>query len=195
MVSRLIRIADPFGSYPNAISKTIKTRLSNSYLIGEIFGMLFFGFTIDKFGRTTGIVFATAFLVFGIVLATASHGTSNLGLFWMMIVARGIAGFGAGGECKHCILTISSRTKADHMSTDPTCGTTSTEASDETATVRKQRGMLVAIATDFSIDLGFVVAGVLALIVLACYHNNASEGVWRVCYGLGIVASHAESGC
>ena len=45
----------------------------------------------------------------------------------------------------------------------PTCGTGSAEASDETAYVRKQRGMLVAVATDFAIDLGFVVAGVVAL--------------------------------
>ena len=84
--------------YKGTISKTIKTRLSNAYLIGEIFGMLFFGFIIDKIGRRTGIVFATFFLVLGIVLATAAHGTSELGMFWMMIVARGIAGFGAGGE-------------------------------------------------------------------------------------------------
>lgn len=33
--------------YPDAFSSTIKTRLSNAYLIGEIFGMLFFGYTIQ----------------------------------------------------------------------------------------------------------------------------------------------------
>ncbi len=38
------------------------------------------------------------FLVLGVVLATAAHGTSQLGMFWMMIVARGVAGFGAGGK-------------------------------------------------------------------------------------------------
>ncbi len=91
-----------FGElYPDAFSKTIKTRISNAYLIGEIFGMLFFGWAIDKLGRRTGIVFATLFLVMGIVLATAAHGTGNLGMFWMMIVARGIAGFGAGGKSIH----------------------------------------------------------------------------------------------
>lgn len=155
-------------SYPNGISKTIKTRLSNSYLIGEIFGMLFFGVTIDRFGRRTGIVFATCFLIFGIILATASHGRSDLGMFWMMIVARGIAGFGAGGEY-------------------PVCGTSAAEASDESVAVRRKRGILVAMSTDFAIDFGFVVAGIVALIVLACYHNKSSEGVWRICFGLGIV--------
>jgi MFS family permease len=84
--------------YPDAFSPSIKTRLSNAYLIGEIFGMLFFGFLIDKMGRRTGIFFATLFLVLGIILATAAHGNSHLGMFWMMIVGRGVAGFGAGGE-------------------------------------------------------------------------------------------------
>ena len=132
--------------------------------------MLFFGVTIDRLGRRTGIVFATIFLILGIVLATAAHGKDQLGLFWMMIVARGIAGFGAGGEY-------------------PTCGTSAAEASDETIQVRRRRGILVAISTDFAIDLGFVGAGIFALIVLACYHNRSSEGVWRICFGLGIVVS------
>lgn len=34
---------------------------------------------------------------------------------------------------------------------------------------------------------GFVVAGVVALIILACYHQKISDGVWRVAFGLGIV--------
>ena len=34
---------------------------------------------------------------------------------------------------------------------------------------------------------GFVFAGVIALIVLACYHQKISEGIWRVAFGLGIV--------
>lgn len=84
--------------YPDAFSSTIKTRLSNSYLIGEIFGMLFFGYTIDKLGRRTGIFFATLFLVLGIVLATPSHGRTDLGVPWMTTAGRGVAGFRAGGK-------------------------------------------------------------------------------------------------
>lgn len=52
----------------------------------------------------------------------------------MMIVARGVAGFGAGGEY-------------------PVCATSATEAADETAHLRKRRGFLVAFTTDFAIDL------------------------------------------
>ncbi|OAP61446.1 hypothetical protein AYL99_03649 [Fonsecaea erecta] len=151
--------------YKDGMSSIIKTRLSNAYLIGEIFGMLFFGFLIDKIGRRTGIVFATFFLILGIVLATAAHGTTQLGMFWMMIVARGVAGFGEY----------------------PTCGTGSAEASDESEYVRRRRGFLVAVATDFAIDLGFVVAGVVALIVIECYNEKISSGIWRICFGLGFV--------
>ncbi|KAK0266137.1 hypothetical protein LTR02_000917 [Friedmanniomyces endolithicus] len=168
--AQIIGYMEPLFSklYKEGMSSTIKTRLSNSYLIGEIFGMLFFGFLIDKIGRRTGIVFATLFLVLGVIIATAAHGTTQLGMFWMMIVGRGIAGFGAGGEY-------------------PTCGTGSAEASDESQYVRRRRGILVAMATDFAIDLGFVVAGIVALIVLAAYHEQTSDGVWRVCFGLGFV--------
>lgn len=86
----------------------------------------------------------------------------------MMIVGRGIAGFGAGGEY-------------------PVSATGSAEASDESPYVRRRRGILVALATDFSVDLGFVIAGVVVLIVLAAYGDQTSAGVWRVSFGLGLV--------
>ena len=56
--------------YKDGMSSTMSTRLSNSYLIGEVFGMLFFGWAIDKIGRRQGVVFATLFLVLGIVLSS-----------------------------------------------------------------------------------------------------------------------------
>lgn len=83
--------------YPDTFSPTVKTRLSNAYLIGEIFGMLFYGYVTDIFGRRTGIFLATLFLVIGIAIATASSGKSHSAMFWMMTVGRGVAGFGAGG--------------------------------------------------------------------------------------------------
>ncbi|KAJ5988277.1 hypothetical protein N7481_003487 [Penicillium waksmanii] len=168
--AQIIGYMEPLFSvlYVNGMSSTIKSRLSNSYLIGEIFGMLFFGVLIDRIGRRTGVVVATTFLILGVVLATAAHGKSELGMFWMMIVSRGIAGFGAGGEY-------------------PVCATSATEAADETPQLRKRRGFLVAATTDFAVDLGFVAAGIVALIILACYHQQNSEGVWRIAFGLGIV--------
>ena len=55
-------------------------------------------------------------------------------MFWMMIIGRGVAGFGAGGEY-------------------PTCATSTTEAADEGPKVQARRGRLVALSTLFAIDL------------------------------------------
>ena len=59
---------------------------------------LFFGFIIDRIGRRAGVVIATTFLILGIIIATGAHGTSDYGMFWVMIIGRGVAGFGAGGK-------------------------------------------------------------------------------------------------
>lgn len=40
------------------------------------------------------IVFTAVMIVVGGILATASHGVTIDGMFWMMTVARGIVGFG-----------------------------------------------------------------------------------------------------
>lgn len=50
----------------------------------------------------------------------------------------------------------------------------------ESEYVRKESGILVDVATDFSIHLDFVVVGVVALIVLAAYDQQETEGVWRI---------------
>jgi MFS family permease len=71
-----------------------------------------------------------------------------------MIVARGIAGFGAGGEY-------------------PVCATSATEAADETAQLRRRRGLLVALTTDFAVDM----------VSTASYHirRNASNSITGIC--------------
>lgn len=37
-------------------------------------------------------------VILELALSAAAHGTSITGLFWMLTVARGITGFGTGGE-------------------------------------------------------------------------------------------------
>ncbi|KAG5950729.1 hypothetical protein E4U53_004492 [Claviceps sorghi] len=154
--------------YPDDYDSTMKSRMSSAFLIGEVFGMLAFGWVIDRMGRRTGIVWATVCLVLGIVLVTAASGTSVRGRFWMMVIGRAVSGFGAGGEY-------------------PTCATSATEAADENEGVRKRRGILAAMGTEFAINMGFITAGAVALCVLAAYGWRVGEGVWRICFGLGTV--------
>ncbi|GJC91441.1 metabolite transport [Colletotrichum higginsianum] len=161
--------------YPKQMTNTIKTRLSNSILVGDIFGMLIFGLCIDKFGRRVGIILTTLFLVLGIVIATAAHGTSVEGMFWMMVIGRGVAGVGAvpnadglqGGE-----YTV--------------CTSQALECADSTEAMRRRRGMLVAVSTNAAIISGFVGSSIVSLIVIAAYNGEASDGIWRICFGIGI---------
>uniref|UniRef100_A0A060SZK5 ARAD1C05456p n=1 Tax=Blastobotrys adeninivorans TaxID=409370 RepID=A0A060SZK5_BLAAD len=168
--AQVIGYMNPFFAvlYEGSFTDTLKTRLSNAYLIGEIVGMVGFGVIIDRIGRKFGIVVATVLLVLGIVLATAAHGKTDTGMFWMMIVGRGVAGVGAGGEY-------------------PVCGTGATEATDESAKGRKYRGFIIGMVCDCAIDMGFVAAGIVAIIVIAAYHENNSSGIWRITFGLGLV--------
>ncbi|KAK9328087.1 major facilitator superfamily domain-containing protein [Lipomyces starkeyi] len=44
------------------------------------------------------LVATTFVIVLGSILATAAHGTTTTAMFWMIMVARGVIGFGIGGE-------------------------------------------------------------------------------------------------
>ncbi|PNP85045.1 hypothetical protein FNYG_01570 [Fusarium nygamai] len=154
--------------YPKQMTAEVKTRLSNSILIGDIFGMLLFGLCIDRFGRRVGIYLTTLFLVLGIVIATAAHGVSVEGMFWMMVIGRGVAGVGAGGE-----YTV--------------CTSQAVECADSTEAMRKRRGMLVAVATNAAIISGFVASSIVSLIAIAAYRCVLHDGIWRICFGIGVI--------
>ncbi|KAK1984887.1 major facilitator superfamily domain-containing protein [Colletotrichum cereale] len=153
--------------YPKQMTNEVKTRLSNSILVGDIFGMLLFGLCIDKFGRRVGIILTTLFLVLGIVIATAAHGVTVEGMFWMMVIGRGVAGVGAGGE-----YTV--------------CTSQALECADSTEAMRRRRGMLVAVSTNAAIISGFVGSSIVSLIVIAAYNGEPHDGIWRICFGIGI---------
>lgn len=155
--------------YPEALTDTIYQRLSNAFLIGMIVGMLFFGVVVDQLGRKTGAVATTVLLVVGIVLSSAANGTSDTGLFWMLIVARGIAGVGAGGEY-------------------PVSGAGAAEATDESSKYRKQRGFMFAMLADLSASLGYVWGGLVPLLLLLCVGQQPAkyDTVWRTAFALGL---------
>lgn len=86
--------------YPKQYTASVKTRVSNSLLVGEVFGQVVVGLSCDYLGRKFAIILTTMMIVVGGILATASYGPTPEGMFWMMTVARGIVGFGTGGELK-----------------------------------------------------------------------------------------------
>lgn len=156
--------------YPEALTDTIYSRLSNAFLVGMIIGMLFFGVIVDQLGRKTGAVATTILLVVGIAMSAAASGTDHTGLLWMLIVARGVAGVGAGGEY-------------------PVSGAGAAEATDESGKYRKHRGFMFAMLADLSASLGYVWAGLVPLLLLLIVGKRESkyEVVWRTAFALGAI--------
>ncbi|KAK2054605.1 major facilitator superfamily transporter [Colletotrichum caudatum] len=155
--------------YPEDLTTAIYQRLSNAFLIGMIIGMILFGVISDQLGRKTGAIATTILLVLGIALSTAASGHTPTGMFWMLIIARGIAGVGAGGEY-------------------PVSGAGAAEATDEDAKFRKRRGFMFAMLADLSASLGYVWGGLVPLLLLLCVGQNVSQYhvVWRTSFALGM---------
>jgi MFS family permease len=77
----------------------MKTRISNSLLIGAILGVVVLGYTSDMFSRRSGLLFTSSLVAIGTLmsaLALEIHPPQNM--LWYFVVVRGIAGFGVGGE-------------------------------------------------------------------------------------------------
>lgn len=77
----------------------MKTRISNSLIIGAISGVVVLGYTSDMFSRRSGLLFTSSLVAIATLLATLAlqvHPSENM--LWYFVVVRGIAGFGVGGE-------------------------------------------------------------------------------------------------
>lgn len=152
--------------YKKEYTSAVSTQVSNALLIGEIFGQVIIGLTCDYLGRKTAIVVTTALIVIGGILATAAHGVTILGMFWMITIARGIVGFGTGGEY-------------------PASSTSASEAANEHTL--SQRGPIFILVTNLPLSFGGPLAVMVFLIVLSAAGENHLSTIWRVCYGLGCV--------
>jgi len=150
--------------YPKEYTPAISTQVSNALLVGEIIGQITIGLTCDYLGRKVAIVLTTAMIVFGGILATASSGVTILGMFWMLTIARGIVGFGAGGEY-------------------PASSTSASEAANEHAL--KRRGPIFVLVTNLPLSFGGPLAVSVFLIVLSAAGTNHLSTVWRVCFAIG----------
>ncbi|KUJ08009.1 MFS general substrate transporter [Mollisia scopiformis] len=80
-------------------TSAIQTRISNALLVGSVIGIVVLGYTSDKFSRKGGMLFTSALVIIGSLLATLAfqvHPSHNM--LWFLTIARGIAGVGVGGE-------------------------------------------------------------------------------------------------
>ncbi|KAL9068108.1 MAG: hypothetical protein Q9161_006461 [Pseudevernia consocians] len=152
------------AEYKKQYTSAVSTRVSNALLVGEIIGQIVIGLTCDYLGRKVAIVTTTAMIVIGGILATASHGVTINGMFWMMTISRGIVGFGTGGEY-------------------PASSTSASEAANELTL--KKRGPIFILVTNLPLSFGGPLAVSVFLIVISAATPKHLSTVWRVCFGIG----------
>lgn len=144
-----------------------KSMISNAILVANIIGQLSFGIFADRIGRKQAFMYTTGLIIVGAILCAAANGKTPQGLFWMLIVGRGVAGVGVGGEYSN-----------------------SAPASIEIANERlrkKNRTIPFILSTNLPVALGVPVATIVFLIVQAIWGNNHLNGIWRTCFGIGAV--------
>lgn len=69
------------------------------------------------------------------------------------------------------------------------CTSQALECADSTEAMRRRRGMLVAVSTNAAIISGFVGSSIVSLVVIVAYGGRASDGIWRICFGIGTFVS------
>lgn len=120
----------------------------------------------DLFGRKFAIVTTTLLIVVGGILGTAANGVTINGMFWMLTVARGVTGFGTGGEY-------------------PASSTSASEAAN--AHTLKHRGPVFILVTNLPLSFGGPLSVSIFLIVLQATGVNHLSTLWRVTFGIGCI--------
>ncbi|EQC26753.1 hypothetical protein SDRG_15403 [Saprolegnia diclina VS20] len=151
--------------YRTEYTADMKSNVSTAALIGAVLGQLTFGFLGDMYGRKNCMIATCAILIIGGILTAAAYGGSAHGTLWFLVIARGVLGFGIGGEYP---LAASS--------------------SSEDATSPADRNRRVSLT--FSLQgVGFFTAGILGLIMVNALDETDQnlEIMWRVLFGFGVL--------
>ncbi|KAJ6130940.1 hypothetical protein N7523_001400 [Penicillium sp. IBT 18751x] len=138
----------------------MKTRTSNSLIIGAILGVVVLGYTSDMFSRKGGLLFTSSLVAIGTLIATLAllvHPAQNM--LWYFVVVRGIAGFGVGGEY-------------------PPSAAAGLEESD--GILRKYRGPLFISFTTLMATLAGPILQIVYLISLVASDNNLTVALHTI---------------
>lgn len=150
------------------------TTLASAAFAGTIVGMLVFGYLSDKIGRKFGMMTATGIVAFFSALSAASSGAHGSlgGMLSMLIACRFLLGIGVGAEYP--------------------CGSVAaSEQSEGDAIAKNAQHRWFALATNCMIDVGFVVASFVPLVLYWIFGPNHLRAVWRLSLGLGVIPALA----
>ncbi|CAK5275855.1 unnamed protein product [Mycena citricolor] len=161
-------------SYPGQVPANYSTTLSSVVFVGNVLGMLVFGYFSDKIGRKTGMMVAAGLVAFFSALSAASSGAhgSVRGLISMLIVCRFFLGIGIGAEYPTGSVSASEQTEGKHIA-------------------KNAQHRWFALATNCAIDTAFCVAAFVPLVMFWIFGNKHLRAAWRLSLGLGFFPAAA----
>lgn len=134
--------------YPDEYSGSrAQSNVSSIAFAGTVVGQLTFGYVADRYTRKLAMTVSAVILIVFAALCTGSYGAGGSvdGLFTMLVVCRFFLGIGIGGEY-------------------PAGSVAAAEATGEVKKGTRNRWFILF--TNFSIDVGFVVAAFVPLVWL-----------------------------
>ncbi|CEQ43126.1 SPOSA6832_05017 [Sporobolomyces salmonicolor] len=157
--------------YPEETSKNnYSTLFSSMAFAGTVVGMLGWGYLVDRFGRKSGMMSASSIIVVFTALSAGAYGAggSTQGLLQALIAYRFLSGIGIGAEY-------------------PAGSVACSENTEEPGIRKRWQHMLFMLATNCMIDIGFVVAAFVPLVLIWICTEDHLRLVWRLSFGLGVI--------
>ncbi|KAF2279131.1 MFS general substrate transporter [Westerdykella ornata] len=153
--------------YPDAYANSdAQANVSSITFAGTVLGMLVFGYTSDHFSRKWSLFISTLVIILFAILGTGSYGTSPSGLITALVVYRFFLGIGIGGE---------------YPAGSVGCAESTGELKEGT------RNKWFILFTNVQIDLAFLIAAIVATIVIVITGEDHLRVAWRVCLGIGVL--------
>lgn len=135
---------------------------------GTVVGQLVFGYVADYHSRKLGMIVSTVILILFTILSSGAWGAGGSieGMFAALTAYRMFLGIGIGGEY-------------------PAGSVACAEASNILS--RGKRNRWFVLFTNFMIDVGFVTAAFVPMVLLWICSDKHLTPVWRVSLGLGAI--------
>lgn len=145
-----------------------QSNVASLAFVGTVIGQLFFGVLSDRWSRKNSLLASTVILIVFAALGAGSYGAGGniQGLFSALSAFRLLLGIGIGGEY-------------------PAGSVACAESTGELKAGHRNRWFIFF--TNFTIDVGFVVAALVPMIVVLIFGDNHLRAVWRISLGLGVI--------
>ncbi|KAK5457265.1 glycerophosphoinositol permease [Exophiala xenobiotica] len=151
--------------YSNSSAQSNVTSIA---FAGTVVGQLAFGYLSDHWSRRHSLLLSTIILIIFAALGAGSYGAGGSigGLFAALTAYRFLLGIGIGGEY-------------------PAGSVACAEATGELKRGHRNRWLICF--TNLAIDIGFVVASLVPMIMVLIFSENHLRAAWRMCLGLGVI--------